>query len=162
VTVLLATRRDIDLDAVHRVAWQGEGVEIAPEALARIGECRSSFLALLEAEPELGRDGLGREQRRREVALLDAVAADERDARDAHRGSRVQHLAQDLRARQREHEVDRRTGRRLAIERDAEHHLARVRAQHLTRPQPSAERADAQPLSGGGAQHLGDVGRTAA
>ena len=53
MTVLLANRSDIDLAAVRRVAWEGEDVEIAEAALARIGECRRGFLALLDAEPEL-------------------------------------------------------------------------------------------------------------
>src|SRR5919201_3606412 len=53
MTVVLTTRRDIDFEAVRRVAWQGEGVEIAEQALAHIAECRRSFLALLDAEPEL-------------------------------------------------------------------------------------------------------------
>jgi len=53
VTVVLSLRRDIDLDAVRRVAWEGEGVEIAEPALARIGECRRSFMALLDSDPDL-------------------------------------------------------------------------------------------------------------
>src|SRR5919204_4178148 len=53
MTVLLRTRGDIDLDAVRRVAWEGESVELAQPALERIAECRRSFLALLDSDPEL-------------------------------------------------------------------------------------------------------------
>lgn len=47
--VLIATRADICLDAVRRVAWEGEGVELAPAALARIDACHESFAALVAA-----------------------------------------------------------------------------------------------------------------
>ncbi|MBX3569783.1 MAG: aromatic amino acid lyase [Rhizobiaceae bacterium] len=50
MTVRLARRADIGLDAVMRVAWQGEGVEIAPEALGRIAECRAAFLRLIDSD----------------------------------------------------------------------------------------------------------------
>jgi histidine ammonia-lyase len=53
VTVVLHTRSEIDLDAFERVAWLGEGVELAPSALERIADCRRSFLALIESDPEL-------------------------------------------------------------------------------------------------------------
>src|SRR5919198_811256 len=53
MTVVLSTRRDIDLDAVRRVAWRGEAVELAEAALTRIGECRRSFMALLDSDPDL-------------------------------------------------------------------------------------------------------------
>jgi hypothetical protein len=33
MSVCLRTRRDITLEAVHAVAWQGESVVLAPEAL---------------------------------------------------------------------------------------------------------------------------------
>jgi histidine ammonia-lyase len=53
MTVVLEARADIDLHAVRRVAWQGENVELSRQALERIAECRRSFLALLDADPEL-------------------------------------------------------------------------------------------------------------
>jgi histidine ammonia-lyase len=53
MTVTLAKRADINLDAVFRVAWRGESVTIAETALRRIAECRASFLKLIESEPEL-------------------------------------------------------------------------------------------------------------
>ena len=52
MTVVLARRADIDLDAFLRVAWKGEGVEIAPEAVERVGRCRETFLQLLESDPD--------------------------------------------------------------------------------------------------------------
>lgn len=53
MTVVLRVRADIDLDAYERVTRRGEGVEIAAEALDHMAECRRSFLALLESQPEL-------------------------------------------------------------------------------------------------------------
>ncbi len=48
MTVLLAERRDINLDTLHRVAWGGEPVRLAPAALDRIAASRSSFLHLID------------------------------------------------------------------------------------------------------------------
>jgi histidine ammonia-lyase len=48
MTVELADRRGIDLDAVRRVARERENVRLAPAALARIAETRAAFLRLLE------------------------------------------------------------------------------------------------------------------
>ena len=53
MTVVLTNRREIDLDAFLRVAWRGEDVRLAPEALERMAECRQSFLALLASDPDL-------------------------------------------------------------------------------------------------------------
>jgi len=53
MTVALTRRADITLDAVHRVAWQGEGVRITEAALARIAECRAAFLRLIDTDPDL-------------------------------------------------------------------------------------------------------------
>lgn len=53
MTVLLAGRDDVTLDAFERVAWGGEDVELAPAALERMAACRQEFLALLDAEPTL-------------------------------------------------------------------------------------------------------------
>lgn len=48
MTVVLASRADLTLEAYERVAWNGEGVELAPEATARIAEARARFEALLD------------------------------------------------------------------------------------------------------------------
>ena len=48
MTVALTRRADITLDAVHRVAWRGEGVCITEPALARIADCRAAFLRLID------------------------------------------------------------------------------------------------------------------
>lgn len=53
MTVVLARRADINLETVFRVAWQGEDVCIAPEALERIGACRHAFLQLIDSDPAL-------------------------------------------------------------------------------------------------------------
>jgi histidine ammonia-lyase len=49
MSVRIATRADVSLEAVRRVAWEGEGVDLAPEALRRIDDCHASFTALVEA-----------------------------------------------------------------------------------------------------------------
>jgi histidine ammonia-lyase len=49
MTVRIATRDDISLDAVRRVAREGEGVELAPEAVARMDEAQATFAAFVEA-----------------------------------------------------------------------------------------------------------------
>src|SRR5437899_762054 len=48
MTLAVATRADLTLDAVRRVAWEGERVEIAPGALAVMDRCHDSFQALVE------------------------------------------------------------------------------------------------------------------
>jgi histidine ammonia-lyase len=53
VTVVLDSRRDIDLDAYLRVAWHGEDVRISDAAAARMSESRRAFLSLLESDPNL-------------------------------------------------------------------------------------------------------------
>ena len=53
MTVVLRNRADINLDAFLRVAWQGESVRFGKEALARMAECRKSFLALLASDPDV-------------------------------------------------------------------------------------------------------------
>ncbi|HKE79141.1 MAG TPA: aromatic amino acid lyase [Solirubrobacteraceae bacterium] len=47
--VPIAKRADITIDAVRRVAWDGEDVELAPEALARMDRCHASFTEFVEA-----------------------------------------------------------------------------------------------------------------
>ena len=51
VTVTLARRADISLDAFDRVAWEGEDVAIAAEALEVVARRREDFLALVAADP---------------------------------------------------------------------------------------------------------------
>jgi histidine ammonia-lyase len=51
VTVTLARRADISLAAFQRVAWAGEDVAIAPEALAVVAQRRQELLALIAADP---------------------------------------------------------------------------------------------------------------
>ncbi len=53
MTVVLESRADITLDALRRVAWEGEGVAIAEAARARMAESRRAFLALIESDPEI-------------------------------------------------------------------------------------------------------------
>lgn len=53
MTVVLRSRADITLDAFYRVAWQGEDVRLAEEAVARMAACREAFLGLLDSDPDL-------------------------------------------------------------------------------------------------------------
>jgi histidine ammonia-lyase len=46
--VTLTRRSDITLQSFEAVAWRGEGVRLAPPALARIAEARAAFLRLIE------------------------------------------------------------------------------------------------------------------
>jgi histidine ammonia-lyase len=46
--VTLSRRSDITLKHFEAVAWQGEGVRLAPEALTRISEARAAFMRLIE------------------------------------------------------------------------------------------------------------------
>ncbi len=48
MTVTLATRNDLTLEALRRVAWQGEGVQFSPTAVKRMAEERQRFMALIE------------------------------------------------------------------------------------------------------------------
>jgi len=53
VTLTVDTRRDLTLAAVHRVAWTGESVALAPAAVARMEAARARFMALLEDDPDI-------------------------------------------------------------------------------------------------------------
>ena len=53
MTVELTSRRDITLEAVRRVAWQGEGVRLTEAALSCMTEGRAAFLALLDGDPDI-------------------------------------------------------------------------------------------------------------
>src|SRR3954466_14522656 len=48
VTVVLFSRRDLTLEAVRRVAWEGEPVEVAPEAGRRMEDTHAAFGRFLE------------------------------------------------------------------------------------------------------------------
>jgi histidine ammonia-lyase len=52
MTVTLASRADITLEAVRRVAWGGEDVRVAPAALERADAARAAFLRLV-ARPDV-------------------------------------------------------------------------------------------------------------
>jgi histidine ammonia-lyase len=49
MSVQITERADITLGAVRRVAWDGEAVELAPAALARMDHSHASFAAFVEA-----------------------------------------------------------------------------------------------------------------
>jgi histidine ammonia-lyase len=49
MSVLVASRADVSLDALRRVAWEGEAVEVSPAALARMDRCHAASVALVEA-----------------------------------------------------------------------------------------------------------------
>lgn len=53
MSVELAKRHDISLETFRRVAWQREPVRIASKALERIAQCRKSFLALIDNDPDV-------------------------------------------------------------------------------------------------------------
>jgi histidine ammonia-lyase len=57
----LTSRADLTLDLVHRVAWRGEPIDLAPEARARIAERRSAFEKLLR-DPSHGVYGVNQGQ----------------------------------------------------------------------------------------------------
>ncbi len=120
-----------------------EWLEEAPDA--HVGEDRVP--PLLEPEDEVSADRVGRERRRSEVALLDAPAAEQDDALDAHRRGSLEHLPEDLRAGQREEERDRRRGRWIAVEDGAEHDLGRRRARPPPVAHPAADDAHLDPVS---------------
>ncbi len=52
MTVTIARRSDINLDTVYRVAWQGEAVELAQEAMAVIEAARARFQDLID-DPDI-------------------------------------------------------------------------------------------------------------
>jgi histidine ammonia-lyase len=49
MAVAITTRADVTLDAVRRVAWEGEPVELGAGAHARMERCHAAFAALVEA-----------------------------------------------------------------------------------------------------------------
>lgn len=46
-------RRDITLDLYHRVAWQGQGLQLGVSAVERMTKARREFLRLLDADPSV-------------------------------------------------------------------------------------------------------------
>ncbi len=48
MTMVLSRREEVTLDAVYRVAWQGEGLRFSVGALQRMADCRAAFLRLLQ------------------------------------------------------------------------------------------------------------------
>jgi histidine ammonia-lyase len=52
MTVTLSTRTDITLQALRRVAWQGEAVQFSGAAVTRMGEERKRFITLIE-DPDI-------------------------------------------------------------------------------------------------------------
>jgi len=53
MTIDLASRADFTLEHFERAAWRGEGVTFTKDALARMGEARSQFLALIDGDPDI-------------------------------------------------------------------------------------------------------------
>jgi histidine ammonia-lyase len=51
--VTLGSRHDITLDAYRRVAWEGDSVAIAAEAIEQMAEANRAFLALIDSSPDL-------------------------------------------------------------------------------------------------------------
>lgn len=49
MSLAVRTRHDITLEAVRRVAWEGEPVELSPAAVALMDRCHESFTALVES-----------------------------------------------------------------------------------------------------------------
>lgn len=50
MTITLNRRVDLTLEALKRVAWHGEAVELGPEARTKIAKARDDFLKLIERE----------------------------------------------------------------------------------------------------------------
>lgn len=85
--ITLHDRRDFTLDTYERVAWRGEPVSLADEALARIAACRASFLELIDRDStvviygvttsmgERAHDRLGPEERAWHAELKPFAAA---------------------------------------------------------------------------------------
>ena len=53
MTVLVETRADLTLDAVRRVAWEGEGVELGAAALAAMARGRERLERIIEHDPDV-------------------------------------------------------------------------------------------------------------
>ncbi len=87
MTLTIQTRRDITLDAVHRVAWRGEDVRLSDDVMKHMGEARSRFMALLDNDPDItiygvttgygqmAKHKLGPEERRAQAKMPPVAAA---------------------------------------------------------------------------------------
>ena len=53
MSISLASRADFTLQTFRRVAWEGEAASFSDGALARMGETRGQFLALLDSDPTI-------------------------------------------------------------------------------------------------------------
>ncbi len=53
MTVILNNRRDVNLDAAFRIAWQREPVRISDTAMQRIASSRAAFLEMIERDPSV-------------------------------------------------------------------------------------------------------------
>ncbi len=53
MTVTLASRDDLTLDAFFQVAWQGRPVALDEAVIQRMTECRAAFLKLLDADQDI-------------------------------------------------------------------------------------------------------------
>ena len=53
MAIVVETRADLTLEAARRVAWQGEGVALAPAALAAMAEGRRRLRRILERDPDV-------------------------------------------------------------------------------------------------------------
>lgn len=53
MSLTLDRRADLDLDSFLRVSWQGEGLRFSAAARSRMQAARSSFLALLDSDPDI-------------------------------------------------------------------------------------------------------------
>ena len=62
MTLVLNARGDITLEAVRRVAWQGEDVAVGEAGMARIAEVRAAFLAYIANDPQASVYGVNRGQ----------------------------------------------------------------------------------------------------
>lgn len=52
MAIILNTRQDLTLETCHRVAWQGEGVTLSPEAISTMRAARERFLRLID-QPDI-------------------------------------------------------------------------------------------------------------
>ncbi len=86
MTVTLARRADIDLDAFRRVAWEGEAVSVDHAALDEVARRREQFLTFVAANPD--RRFYGVNVHAGEGANRALSASDQRDyARGLHSGT---------------------------------------------------------------------------
>ena len=87
MTILVETRADLTLETARRVAWDGEGVELGPRALAAMAQGRKRLERILDHDPDvtiygvtsgpgqLARTKLTPEQRQRWAGMSPTAAA---------------------------------------------------------------------------------------